>query len=183
MPSSTRQRSSRDAQRPVTDEHELARPPRRAHAGRRTRASSSSTRLISVIRPSQPITKRLVADAELALAAPRARRQRCGRRASRSRPSRMTAIRSAGAMPRRDELVAHLGADRDQRVRTCARARARPRGTRPSSPGRSTRAARGRGTCGRSTGGPASPASAAATGRPPRPSRCGCAGCAGAARG
>ena len=58
-----------------------------------------------------------------------------------------------GGDAERDELVAHLGADRDQRVGDAREASARAAGRRTSRSGRSTRAARGRGTCARRSAG------------------------------
>ena len=114
-PSSPASSSSCRPQRPVAGQRELRVHPA-SHAGRVNAASSSSTRLISVIRPSQAIRS---------ASSPTPRRARSAAastgsavaRSSRSRPSRTTSNFSNGAMPLRDQFVAHLGADGDQLVR------------------------------------------------------------------
>ena len=95
-------------------------------------------------------------------------------------PSRMTVNFSARRDAERDEVVAHLGADRDERGRDARERTARARGRRASGTGRSSRAARGRGTCARRSAAARRPRAAPRAGRPRRPSRCACAGCAAA---
>ena len=123
--------------------------------------------MISVIRPSQPTRKRVVRDAELARAAARAHRRGARSRASRSSPSRITAIFSRRRDAQLDEVVPHLRADRDQRVGDRASA-ARSAGRRGAAGREVARAGRGRGTCGRRLRGRAEPESSAAT-RPTAP--------------
>ena len=167
MPSSAASCSSCAAERPVADEHERPRRRRARASGRRPR-SRSSTRLISVIRPSQPTTK--PSSATPSSRAQRARahrvRARCAAR-DRARAG-STAILSARRDPSatRSSRTSGLTAISASLTRASARSTCRKRGRLRRR--RSSRAARGRGTCGRRPAAGPSPASRAAM-RPTAP--------------
>ena len=175
IPSSAASDSRSGAQRPVADEQQIGVGAARRGAAR-TRAADRPTRLISVMRPSQPTRKRPSGTPSSARSASaRAGRGREPLVEIEPEPDHDDLLRRRDA--ERDEVVAHLGRDGDQRVAAPREPPLEPAGTPRSSPGRSSRAGHGRGTCGRRpAAAPARPAAPRAV-RPRRPSPCACGGC------
>ena len=176
MPSSLAvalERLPRSGPSPTSARHASSpRSSRRANA-----ASRSSARLISVIRPSQPITNVDSSNAELG-ANGGACAGSCRRPAARGRGrADHDAIFDAGATPHRDEVVPHLRADGDQSVAGPRERRARSAGRHAvTTLRRSSHAARGRERCARRPRPSRAGEQRCDAARPSPPSRCGCAG-------
>ena len=181
MPSSCARRSTLSRSGPSPTRQSVASTPRARSS--RNASSTSSTRLIAVMRPIQPTTKRSGGTPNSAAQLARDPRRCPSTRASSAIPRRMTLNCSARRDAERDEVVAHLRADGDEARR---RAREPPLDRRGSAAVASRAEVAAQDVAVEGVDDDRRPRVAGERARRPgrarRPSRCACAGCAAAAR-